>query len=64
MDEIKTASRVEDLEKMNAEAQKLTGVVELLTVYGGFNDVMSIGQEYLNAFQVRTSSTVSNSSSL
>jgi hypothetical protein len=55
-------SRNEALQKMISEAQKKPGIIELMTLHGELDKLMMISKEYLSAYHVRTTSTLSNKS--
>ncbi len=56
-------SRGEALEKIIADAQNMPGIIDLLKVYGGLDELMLKSSEYLQIYKSKTASLSSNSSS-
>lgn len=56
-------SRTAELEKLISEAQKAPGLIDLMKVYGKYDELLVKSREYLKVFNQKTYSTLSNSSS-
>jgi hypothetical protein len=56
-------SRKDELEKLIFEAQNMPGIIDLMKVYGGFDELILKSREYLDAFKPKTITTLSNNSS-
>lgn len=63
MKEKDISSRNEALEKMISEAQRMPGIMDLMSLYGKLDDLMLKSKEYFAVYTTKTISSSSNSSS-